>query len=90
MSGYHAPLTWSPEEDGNHFELTCHQMLGHPPSIQDDTLLRAKRQILLLQVDSDYGMQWIWGDVGHLQFWILPEDLSAGNFDEVEITFAGH
>lgn len=89
MQGYHAPLEWSSEADGNHFQLTRHQMLGHPPAIQDETILRAEQQILLLQLDSDYGMEWIWGDVGHLQFWVLPEDLAAKNFDNVEVTLSG-
>lgn len=38
---------------------------------------------LLLQVDSDDRLNFMWGDCGRLYFWIRQRDLAAGKFDEV-------
>jgi len=38
---------------------------------------------LLLQIDSDDGVGWMWGDVGRIYYWIREEDLNAGRFDRV-------
>lgn len=39
--------------------------------------------ILLLQLDSDDGPGWLWGDSGCLYFWIRKQDLAARRFDRV-------
>lgn len=39
--------------------------------------------ILLLQVDSDEGIDLMWGDVGSVYFWIKKADLASRNFDNV-------
>ncbi|MEM7428465.1 MAG: DUF1963 domain-containing protein [Pseudomonadota bacterium] len=62
-----------------------HQMFGHPRNeIVGDT--RRATKVLLLQLEHDPAMFWSFGDVGRLQFWIDPQDLAAGRFDEVQAT----
>lgn len=41
----------------------------------------AKDWRLLLQIDSDDKLGWMWGDVGRLYFWIRQHDLDARHFD---------
>lgn len=36
---------------------------------------------VLLQVDSDDKLGWMWGDVGRLYFWARRQDIAARNFD---------
>jgi uncharacterized protein YwqG len=43
-----------------------------------------------MQLDTDYGMDWMWGDCGVLQYWITPEDLAERRFDRVHATLEGH
>lgn len=45
---------------------------------------------LLLQLQSDQMMGWMWGDVGVIQFWISDEDLNSQNWNRVEMTIEGH
>jgi hypothetical protein len=66
-----------------------HQMLGWGAEVQD-VVSRRKDDVLLLQLDSDYGIRWMWGDLGVIQFWITPDDLANHRFDRVVTTFAGH
>jgi hypothetical protein len=35
---------------------------------------------LLLQLDSDTKMGWVWGDVGRIYFWAPQQDIQAANF----------
>jgi uncharacterized protein YwqG len=37
---------------------------------------------LLLQLDSDDALDWMWGDAGRLYYWIRAEDLKAHKFDD--------
>ncbi|MCA9093465.1 MAG: DUF1963 domain-containing protein [Planctomycetaceae bacterium] len=41
----------------------------------------AKDWRLLLQLDSDDSVGWMWGDCGRLYFWIREEDLKARRFE---------
>lgn len=43
--------------------------------------------ILLLQIDSDNDIGFMWGDVGMLYFWIKKQDLEKLNFDNVWMIF---
>jgi uncharacterized protein YwqG len=43
----------------------------------------AKEWRLLLQIDSDDKVGWMWGDVGRLYFWIRESDLQQRDFDNV-------
>ena len=57
-----------------------HQLFGSPASAQD-AHWRTGKEVLLLQLDSDDRMNWMWGDLGTLQFWIKLDDLAARRFD---------
>jgi Domain of unknown function (DUF1963) len=83
MRGHHEVLHL---ESGTSFSLTRHQMLGHPDSNQNYTDALAKNKIMLLQIDSDDGIEWCWGDAGRVHFWITPDDLAARNFENIEVT----
>ncbi|MCD4657108.1 MAG: DUF1963 domain-containing protein [Planctomycetes bacterium] len=39
--------------------------------------------VLLLQLDSDDDVGFMWGDCGLLYFWIKKDDLKSGNFDNI-------
>jgi uncharacterized protein YwqG len=42
--------------------------------------------MLLLQLDSDDSVGFMWGDIGMLYYWIRRDDLEAGCFDKVWMT----
>lgn len=42
---------------------------------------------LLLQIDTDEGPGWMWGDVGRIYFWIKRNDLASLRFDDVWLIF---
>lgn len=46
-----------------------------------DTASEAADWLLLLQLDTDDEIGWMWGDGGTLYYWILRQDLLAGRFD---------
>lgn len=50
---------------------------------QDEVLRGAAGWRLLLQLDSDNDMNWMWGDVGRLYFWIREQDLETASFGDV-------
>lgn len=61
-----------------------HRMLGATTDGPD------RDHVLLMQFDSDKGMDWMWCDVGVVQFWIKKADLAALHFDDVIVlTFGG-
>lgn len=47
----------------------------------------AKDWKLLLQLDTDDDIGWMWGDVGTLYFWVREQDASAGDFSKVWMVF---
>jgi hypothetical protein len=66
-----------------------HQMFGCPDSVQVAAEENEDARLLLqLQCDDIAGFRW--GDAGVLQFWIRPEDLEAGRWDQACMTFEGH
>jgi len=67
----------------------CHQMFGQPDTIQGDPDDHDDLH-LLLQVKCDQLAGFHWGDNGHLQFWIKPSDLRAGDWDKVFMTTDSH
>lgn len=43
--------------------------------------------LLLLQLDTDDALAWMWGDVGTIYYWIRRQDLLAGRFDQAWLIF---
>jgi len=43
----------------------------------------AQQWRLLLQLDSDDRLDWMWGDMGMVYFWCREEDIAAARFDRV-------
>lgn len=66
-----------------------HQMFGLGTDIQGGIWERAGA-VLLLQLVHDDMQDWRFGDNGAFQFWISPDDLAAGRWDRVELTFECH
>jgi uncharacterized protein YwqG len=65
-----------------------HQMLGYADLIQssmleDQTATAGDEWVLLLQLGSDDGLDWMWGDSGTLYFWISRQDLAKCDFSKV-------
>ncbi|HYR28653.1 MAG TPA: YwqG family protein, partial [Thermoanaerobaculia bacterium] len=52
------------------------QMLGHAPSAQSP-MFPEEPTVVLLNLTSDRGLGWSFGDGGYCTFWIEPEDLAA-------------
>jgi uncharacterized protein YwqG len=67
-----------------------HQLFGAPRSIQNAVDEYGGTHVLLAQFDYDPGCLWYWGDVGALQFWITPQDLTELQFDRVIMTADCH
>jgi hypothetical protein len=65
------------------------QMLGHAPSAQEP-LHPDDPTICLLNLASDHGLGWMFGDVGNCSFWIRPSDLARRNFTRIWGTIEGH
>lgn len=66
-------------------EMARHQMLGAGTDVQGTASAeREAGNILLLQIDSDYGVSedFMFCDMGMAQFWIRPDDLAAGRFEK--------
>jgi mutual gliding-motility protein MglA len=61
----------------------CQELFGASPGRKqtpEEIEKGAQDWVLLLQIDSDDGAGWMWGDVGTLYFWIRKADLKAGAF----------
>jgi uncharacterized protein YwqG len=64
-------------------------MLGYTPATQyampvgDDTLC-------LPRLASDLGVGMMFGDAGEAAFWIKPDDLARGRFENAWATLQGH
>ena len=65
-----------------------HQMLGNTGSSQEARSVDRK-EVLLLQLKSDYGVNFMFCDVGEAEFWIARDDLAARRFDKVFATTCG-
>ncbi len=56
-----------------------------------DALAWAARQLLLLlQIDSDADLKWLWGDCGKLYFHVRKADLSTCDFTRVRLELQSH
>ncbi|MEO1703505.1 MAG: YwqG family protein [Pseudomonadota bacterium] len=65
--------------------LLNHAMLGYSNEANED----GADEVLLLQLDSDHRIEWIWADVGMAQFWISEKNLRARKFNKAFGTVAG-
>jgi Domain of unknown function (DUF1963) len=61
-----------------------HKMLGDAMSVQH-VQLADEDNVLLLRLDSDYPLDFCWGDAGVLQITITRNDLSARNFEHTSL-----
>jgi uncharacterized protein YwqG len=82
---HHTPLA-----EGNGRTAGRHQMLGRGRNIQGAPDHMQPTHILLMQLDTDAGLDWMMADCGALQYWISLEDLRAKDFDRVEVTIEGY
>ena len=69
--------------------FTRHQLLGSPRTIEHAATQFRDTHRLLGQLDSDTGFNWMWADMGALQYWITHDDLAARRFDRVIMTAEG-
>ena len=67
-------------------EYTKHYMLGAKGASSNPT---SGRGVRLLQLDSDYALEFMFCDCGIIDFWIAPEDLEAGRWDRAWAATAG-
>jgi hypothetical protein len=67
-----------------------HQMFGRGVDIQGNAVWENEGNVMLLQLVYDDMLHWRFGDMGAYQFWIAPDDLAAGNWGAVRVTFEGH
>jgi hypothetical protein len=65
-----------------------HQMLGNAGSTQQARSVE-RDEVLLLQLNSDYGVNFMFCDVGEVEFWISKADLAARRYDRVFATTCG-
>jgi uncharacterized protein YwqG len=72
-------LSWEDCKD-----FTDHHMFGYCNPFQWEPALR-EGELLLLQIDTDDGPGWMWGDVGKLYFWILESELLDNDFSKVQV-----
>lgn len=85
---WHTPVAKSSLHSDAPLEARHHQMLGRAPSSQESFGVDSPK-IMLLQLTSDYGVDFMFCDLGEIEFWIEPEDLIARRFDKVEAYTCG-
>lgn len=89
FENFHLPISQHRARDGWRIEPFFHQMLGHARTCQElDSIEDAP--VLLLQLQTDFGINMRFGDVGSAYFWIKREDLKLRRFDRVWGDVAGH
>lgn len=65
------------------------QMLGHASSSQQ-ARMTDDPTVCLLNLASDAGLGWMFGDVGEATYWIEPDALARGDFAAVRASLEGH
>jgi uncharacterized protein YwqG len=74
-------LSYSDLSESVYGGLPKHQIDGWAQPIQD-SLEKPEASKLLLQLDSDESLDWMWGDVGSLYFMIQESDARARDFSK--------
>jgi hypothetical protein len=82
---YHSPLA-----EGRGQTAGRHVMLGRGRNIQGAPERMEGSRVLLMQFDTDAGLNWMMGDCGALQYWITIDDLRALRFGRFKATLEGH
>ncbi|KZE69281.1 hypothetical protein AWM68_03160 [Fictibacillus phosphorivorans] len=104
MSLHHTVEELEERDDDSDDGLPYHYLLGYPIAVQESpieevtythsnvtrTPVNELDYTLLLQLDYDEELDYIWGDVGKVYFIIKKEDLKIGNFNEVLVTWQCH
>lgn len=67
-----------------------HRMGGYHDGVQSDAVAGPQQSLLLLQLATDDGMDWCWGDAGAYYFFIRSDDLARGDFSRVEMWLECH
>jgi uncharacterized protein YwqG len=75
--------------DGDWYSFQFAQMLGHAPASQE-SMPANDPEICLLNLASDSGIGWSFGDAGECSFWIDRDDLARCDFSRVRGTIEGH
>lgn len=90
LEAEHAPATLERRlgAHGWHIKPRFHQMLGHAGSSQQARGLESG-DVLLLQLVSDFGVNFLFWDGGEAEFWISRDDLSAKRFERAWVTICG-
>jgi uncharacterized protein YwqG len=67
-----------------------HRIGGYHDGVQSDAQEGPTKELLLLQLATDYPMQWCWGDSGAV-YWFLPTAaLAGGAFDSADCYLECH
>lgn len=75
------------EKDWYRFEFS--QMLGHAPASQEAQPVDGP-EICLINIASDSGLGWSFGDAGECSFWIHRTDLAKQDFSKVQAMVEGY
>lgn len=93
---HHQVLGYASPVQNAEMEVECQLVtnginVGGPEGYNDPRVPELKRDAhawkLLLQLDSDDDIGWMWGDVGTLYFWVKESDARAGDFSKVWMVF---
>ncbi|MET1415947.1 DUF1963 domain-containing protein [Roseibium sp. HPY-6] len=61
-----------------------HRVGGEFDALQSSPRAGPTDRVLLLHLAGDVAMNWTWGDAGIVYFWISPQDLASGRFENTE------
>jgi hypothetical protein len=84
----HLPVGARKEANKWQLQPRYHQMLGFAGSSQTARHVNSN-EVMLLQLISDQGVNFMFCDAGEVEFWISPEDLAKRRFDRVFATTCG-
>ncbi|MCX5659653.1 MAG: YwqG family protein [Planctomycetota bacterium] len=70
--------------------LYCGDSQGYKNPRAEELAKGADEWRLLLQVDSDDRLNWMWGDAGRIYFWARQEAIEAKRFDEAWAILQGY
>jgi hypothetical protein len=87
-----APAAWACSGDNESLSLRRHFLLGAPVAVQNSAGgAVADGHVALMQFDTDWGVddRFMFCDCGMAQFWITPQDLAGGHFENAWATTEG-